>query len=343
VPRFVRAVAPVRICDLGGWTDTWFAGNGVVCNVAVSPGAEARVVARETGALPTRIVLDVEEFGDRYGIDPGGALPGKHPLLEAVIGTASLPDGRDLEISVRCGLPAGSAVGTSAAVLVALLGALDGLTPGRAPPSEIAASAHRIETETLGLQSGIQDQLAAAHGGINRIEIDAYPDARIEPIAVPEPARRALQARLVLVYLGQPHHSSAVHEQVIATLERDSDLEHLLERLRAAARRGAVSLAAGDLDAYGEALIDNTDAQSALHPDIVGPNAREVIDVARRHGASGWKVNGAGGAGGSVSVLGPADATARSELVRDLQPTDRSWQLLPTRLDEQGLTVETSP
>lgn len=342
MPRLVRAVAPVRICDLGGWTDTWFAGHGVVCSLAVSPGAEARAVTHEAGALRARVMLDVEQFGDRYGVD-GGALPGKHPLLEAAVAAASLPHDRDLEVTVRCGLPAGSAVGTSAAILVALLGALDGLTPGRASPSEIAASAHRIETETLGLQSGIQDQLAAAYGGINRIDIDAYPHARVEPVAVPEPARRALQARLVLVYLGQPHHSSTMHDQVIASLERDAALERLLEPLRAAACRGADALAAGNLDAYGEALVENTEAQAALHPELVGSDARQVIAIARRHGASGWKVNGAGGAGGSVSVLGPADAAARSDLVSDLQPSDRAWQLLPMRLDQQGLTVETSP
>jgi D-glycero-alpha-D-manno-heptose-7-phosphate kinase len=343
VPRLVRAVAPVRVCDLGGWTDTWFAGHGVVCNVAVAPGAEVLAVNHETGSLPARVVLDVEQFGDRYGIDPGGARPGKHPLLEAAVAVASLPREHDLEVTVRCGPPAGSAVGTSAAILVALLGALDGLTPGRASPSEIAASAHRVETEALDLQSGIQDQLAAAHGGINRIEMDAYPHARVEPVVVPEPARRALQARLLLVYLGQPHHSSTVHEQVIAMFERDPVLQRRLEPLRAAARRGAAALAAGDIEEYGSAMVENTEAQAALHPEVVGPHAHEVVEAARRHGASGWKVNGAGGAGGSVSVLGPAEADARAELVHNLQPSDRPWQLLPMRLDQDGLSVATSP
>jgi D-glycero-alpha-D-manno-heptose-7-phosphate kinase len=343
VPRQVRAVAPVRICDLGGWTDTWFAGHGVVCNIAVSPGAEVRAVTHETGSLPARVVLDVEQFGDRYGIDPDARLPGKHPMLEAAIAAASLPPDHDLEVAVRCALPAGSAVGTSAAILVALLGALDGLTPGRASPSDLANSAHRIETQELGLQSGVQDQLAAAHGGINRIEIDAYPHARVEPVALPEPVRRALQARLLLVYLGRPHDSSTVHEHVIEMLERDPELDRRLEPLRAAARRGADALAVGDLDAYGDAMVQNTEAQSALHPELVGSDARRVIEIARRHEASGWKVNGAGGMGGSVSVLGPVDAAGQADLVTELQRADRPWQLLPVRLERRGLCVETSP
>ena len=342
MPRLVRAVAPARMCDLGGWTDTWFAGHGIVCSVAISPGAEVRVVTHARGSLPARVVLDVEQFGDRYGIDPEGAPPGRHPLLEAGIATTELPAGCDIEIVVRCALPAGSAVGTSAAIVVAMLGALDALTPSRASPSELAAKAHRVETVELGLQSGVQDQLAAPHGGINRIDIEQFPRARVEPVAVPEPARRGLQERLLLVYLGRSHHSSTVHEQVIALLEREPDLERRLEPLRVAARRGATALADGDLDAYGAALVANTDAQAALHPDVVGPEAREVIAVARDFGASGWKVNGAGGAGGSVSVLASDDATARTTLVAQLQRADGPWSLLPFRLDQGGLRVETS-
>jgi D-glycero-alpha-D-manno-heptose-7-phosphate kinase len=330
------------MCDLGGWTDTWFAGHGVVCNVAISPGAEVSVVSHPSGSIPARVMLDVAQFGDRYGIDRDGASPGKHPLLEAAIAGAALPSDRDLEISVGCSLPAGSALGTSAAIVVALLGALDALTPGRASPSELAASGHRVETVALGLQSGVQDQLAAAHGGINRIDIESFPRARVEPIAMPEPAHRGLQQRLLLVYLGHPHRSSAVHEQVIALLEHGPDLEQRLEPLRVAARRGAAALEAGDLDAYGDALVANTEAQAALHPAVVGPGAGEVIAVARDCGASGWKVNGAGGAGGSVSVLASDDATARARLVAELQHADRPWALLPFRLDRSGLRVEAS-
>jgi D-glycero-alpha-D-manno-heptose-7-phosphate kinase len=328
------------MCDLGGWTDTWFAGHGVVCNVAISPGAEVRVTTHTRGSLPARVMLDVEQFGDRYGIDPDGASPGRHPLLEAGVAAAALPADCDIEIGVRCSLPAGSAVGTSAAIVVAMLGALDALTPGRASASELAASAHRVETVELGLQSGVQDQLAAAHGGINRIDIEQFPRARVEPVTVPEPARRALQERLLLVYLGRPHHSSTVHEQVIALLERDPDLDRLLEPLRAAARRGATALASGDLEAYGDALVANTEAQTALHPNVVGPDARAVIAVARDCRASGWKVNGAGGGGGSVSVLASDGAAAHATLVAELQRADRPWELLPFRLEEGGLRVE---
>ncbi len=83
------------------------------------------------------------------------------------------------------------------------------------------------------------------------------------------------------------------------------------------------------------AMIANTEAQVALHPDLVSPLARRVIEVARRHGSAGWKVNGAGGYGGTVTVLGPEDP---EELQRDLA-TLESLTLLPLQPSPEGVRV----
>jgi D-glycero-alpha-D-manno-heptose-7-phosphate kinase len=338
----VRASAPVRICDLGGWTDTWFARHGVVCHLAVKPGAEVHIVTRSRGGLPGRVILDVEQFGDRYGFDPQERTPAKHPLLETAIARSALPDDRDLEITVRCAQPAGSATGTSAAVVVALMGALDALTPGRMSPGAIAAAAHRIETEDLGLQSGVQDQLASAHGGINLVVIDSYPDAQVARVPVNDKTRGSLEERMMLVYMGRPHRSSAVHDEVIDSLEHSQDAERRLKPLRDAARSGAKALATGDLDAFGEAMIRNTVAQFELHPRLVGRDARDVITIAQEQDAAGWKVNGAGGSGGSVTILGPPDPSRRAQLAAALQRAEHGWRLLPVHLADEGLRVETS-
>ena len=115
--------------------------------------------------------------------------------------------------------PPGASTGTSAAVTVALLGALDCLTPGRMSRRGVAYLAHAVETEVLGRQSGIQDQLCAAYGGINYIEVDGYPHARVSRVRVSPAARWELERRLSLIYLGKAHSSSDVHEKVIRDLE----------------------------------------------------------------------------------------------------------------------------
>jgi D-glycero-alpha-D-manno-heptose-7-phosphate kinase len=333
----VTARAPVRVCDLGGWTDTWFAGHGVVCSVAVQPGVDVEI-GRGDGVAP--VTLSVPDFGDRYGFDPRSALPGRHPLLEAVVASMPPPTELAVAIEVRSGMPPGSGVGTSAAVVVALLGALDALTPGQVAAGDVARAAHRVETVHVGNQSGVQDQLAAAHGGINLIEVDRYPHTRVSAVAVPADARAALGRRLVHVYLGRPHRSSAVHEHVIAALGEDADAaERDLDPLRRAASEGASALEAGDLDAYGAALVANTRAQAALHPALVSADAWRVIALARAHGAAGWKVNGAGGGGGSVTLLGPSDTGRCARLAVAVEATGRDWQVIPITLAREGLSV----
>ena len=255
--RFLTAVAPVRVADLGGWTDTWFAGRGLVCSIAVWPGAEVRIAVEEAAGTGT-IVLDAVDFGDRYDLVEGR---GRHPLLEACIDEVGVPAGLDLTVSVHSEIPAGASTGTSAAVSVALVSALTALRGATVVPEELAAAAHRVEAVRLGRQSGIQDQRSAAFGGINRIEMRAYPhDVGVRAVEVPDEVRWELEHRLVLVLLGRTHVSSAVHDQVIAGLEGASpdDAARLLDPLREAAGAGAVALAAGDLEGYGAALVANT-------------------------------------------------------------------------------------
>jgi D-glycero-alpha-D-manno-heptose-7-phosphate kinase len=231
-------------------------------------------------------------------------------------------------------VPPGSGLGTSASVVVALIGALRLLAGETLDRSAIARAAHETETVGLGLQSGLGDQLAAAHGGANVITIDPYPVARIAPVTVAPGTWEALTRRLVTVYLGRPHHSSTVHETVIARL-RTTEAEVFLAPLRTAATAAARALAAGDIEAYGEAMTANTEAQAELHGPLVSAAAWRVAAIADRHHAAGWKVNGAGGDGGTVSVIGPDDPRP---LISDLRSAG-ALTVLPVVPARRGLRL----
>ena len=235
--RTVHATAPIRICDNGGWTDTWFAGHGQVFNIAVSPFVEVELTVYRVDDVHDRIVLEAGNYGERYVHDPG-APAARHPLLEATLDEIGVPDDLAVRVSVFSEAPPGGSTGSSASATVALLGALDALTPGRMTPYEVAALAHRIEVERLGMESGVQDQLCAAFGGINYIEVTSYPHASVSQLSLPPEAWRELDHRLVLVHLGRAHVSSELHDRVIVTLAsgRD-DAEECLEELRRAACR----------------------------------------------------------------------------------------------------------
>jgi D-glycero-alpha-D-manno-heptose-7-phosphate kinase len=325
----IEASAPVRICDIGGWTDTWFGGPGRVLNIAVTRGVVVSIRATEG---PDAVVLDAETFSDRYPIDPGAFRVARHPLLEAAIDAFPPPGGLSVEISVVSSVPAGCGTGTSAAVAVALLGGLAAVRSEQLSPRDVAYAAHRLEAEILRVQSGIQDQLCAAFGGINYIEIEPYPEATVYSL----PAWDDLSVRLTLVFLGRAHDSPAVHRRVI------EDLGHhgsgVFARLRDAAAAARHAVLVRDLDAFGQTMIANTEAQKSLHPELVGVDARRVIEIAAAQGAIGWKVNGAGGDGGSVTILS-ATREAKEALEHRVGSLDTRFRVLPIQISMVGLEV----
>jgi D-glycero-alpha-D-manno-heptose-7-phosphate kinase len=335
--RVINAVAPIRVCDLGGWTDTWFAERGAVLNIGVYPYAEVQVYVTPCAAGERQIVVHAENYDDRYKLDPDRITFDRHPLLEASIASMELPGTLSFEVNLYCSAPAGCSTGTSAAVSVALLGALDLLTPGRRTPHEIATVAHKVETEKLGLQSGIQDQLCSAYGGICFMEMFHYPHASVSPVHLPNSVWWELERSMVLVFLGTTHSSSEVHGRVIERLEKKDADKSELEPLRKAAHEGKNALLDADLDAFGQCMIANTDAQAALHPALVSDDARAVIGLAQKHGAVGWKVNGAGGEGGSLTILFGPEGERKRLFLQALPQLDPKFQVIPTYLSRLGL------
>jgi D-glycero-alpha-D-manno-heptose-7-phosphate kinase len=326
----IKASVPVRICDNGGWTDTWFGGPGRVLNIAVTPGVEVSI--RRT-AGPDAVLLDVETFGDRYRIVPGASRVARHPLVEAAIDASPPPVELAVEVTVRSVVPAGCGAGTSAAVAVALLGGLAAVRAEQLSLRDVAYAAHRLEVEVLGGESGIQDQLSAAFGGINYLEIDRYPDAVVSSL----PAWEDLDSRLTLIFLGRSRGSSDLHRRVIENLtSRGSEA---FSRLRDAAVAARDAVLAQDLQALGQSMIANTEAQASLHPELVGVDARNVIQVAAAHDAIGWKVNGAGGDGGSLTILS-ATPEARDALEQSVAGLNPPYQVLAVQISSVGLQIE---
>ncbi|MCJ7702937.1 MAG: hypothetical protein MUO62_15245 [Anaerolineales bacterium] len=343
-PHFIiNSVAPIRICDNGGWTDTWFAGHGKIFNIGVYPYAEVQIAVYDTAQVEDRIVINAENYGERYGIDPElhSSQYGwnRHPLLEAAIEYMKIPDNLAFEVTIYSEAPAGASTGTSAAVTVALIGGLDSMTPGRMAPHEVALAAQKVETELLGQQCGIQDQLCSAFGGLNYIEMVQYPYAAVSQIQIPNATWWELERRLVLIYLGNSHHSSQTHEMVINSMENAGPDNAHLQELRTSAPRSRDALYGGDFATLGQAMIDNNEAQRRLHPALISADADRIIAIAAEHGALGWKVNGAGGDGGSLTLLCGSRSDAKRAMIREIEAENPVYKNIPIYLSRYGLRV----
>lgn len=324
----VKAIAPARILDFGGWTDTWFAGHGRVLNFAVDLYAKVIVVPRERPGAS----IVAQDYGEAIEIaDSSHVLyDGKHDLLKAAL-TVTKVDGVD--ISVYSDVPPGCSTGSSAAVSVALIGALAVLADLHLTPHEVAALAHRLETEELGIQSGVQDQVASATGGIGYHVIDPYPTVASSPVRLSHELSLELESRLLLVYTGRSHLSGDVHKKVISDYETGSDRTlAAMETLRSTPIWAKGALIRGDFVELAEIMNANNDAQKRLHSEITTPEIEALEKIASESGAIGFKINGAGG-GGSVTIL------TASGNHRDVEGAIKraGFTVLPCHLDYRGL------
>jgi D-glycero-alpha-D-manno-heptose-7-phosphate kinase len=314
-----------------------------VFNIAINPCAEVSIGVFPASPERPPVVLDVVDYGDRYAPALSAGRWDRHPLLEAAIASVGLPRGLCVDVRIWSGVPAGAATGTSAAVTIALLGALWRLNGRAVDRRAIARAAHGIETHWLGQQSGIQDQICSALGGINDITITSYPDAEVRPLVASAGFLAALERRLSVVLLGRSHRSSDLHQRVIARLEGLGPECSDLEVIRQCAAEAVRAFEAEDLPALGLSMSANTDAQRRLHADLVCRDADTVIALARAHGAAGCKVNGAGGEGGSLTILGADAADARQAMQHAIaHALPGSSQFQPS-LNADGLRVVDEP
>jgi D-glycero-alpha-D-manno-heptose-7-phosphate kinase len=234
-------------------------------------------------------------------------------------------------------MPSGASTGTSGAISVAIIGGLDALTEGRLSVAEMARLAHEVETVKLRQQGGIQDQLASAYGGINYIEMHQYPYATVSPIEIPEYVWWELEHRLLLVYIGMPHNSSKVHQKVIEKLGADASENAWFHSLRRLAGEAKNALFAGDFPGLGRIMNENTAIQRCLHKDLVSELLEDVISICGDFGALGCKVNGAGGDGGTVTVLTDRDMAKKRLLIKTLN--EKGYQIIPISLARHGIRV----
>jgi D-glycero-alpha-D-manno-heptose-7-phosphate kinase len=337
----ISTKTPLRLNDIGGWTDTWFSGEGCVLNMAISPPVEVKMEVFENREDRTDCVcVHVLDYGESFRIDPQKPDYSIHPLIQAALHSIPAPGKPRLDIRIHSPFPPGSAIGTSASVCVALLGSLAALGGNFFSKKEIVSLAHGAETEKLGLQSGIQDQVCAAYGGICFIHMPEYPEFEVEKIELAPAIREELDKRLCLIYLGKAHSSTDLHKQVIVSLENKDVPFEQIRILRKLAVEAKGALVQGDIAVFGSLMKKNNEAQRKLNPRLIPPEADAVADIAQKWGAIGWKVNGAGGTGGSITVLASGEEAQKSAMLEEIKGLGRGIKDLPFRLSSQGLEVE---
>ena len=298
----VRGRAPLRISFAGGGTDLSpyvdeF--GGVVLNATIDRYAYATM-----RVLPERILrLTSRDLGTaaEYRLSESLVFDGTHDLLLACV-RRMVPQLHQLDIGLEFYLetdaPRSAGLGGSSALVVAMIGALRKWQHVRLNNYQMAHLAWEIERKDVLIPGGKQDQYAAVFGGFNLIEF--HPDEsvivnslRIEPELVNE-----LQYNMVLVHTGLERGPSRVIEaQVAGFTEQRSSMLAAMESMKALTYEAKNALLTGRLRRLGEILHEEWQAKKQTATSVTNARIDEMYDEARRLGAVGGKLSGAGGGG----------------------------------------------
>ena len=317
---------PFRLSFFGGGTDypAWYVPNGGL----VIGSTFARYCYISCRALPpffahkTRVVYSlIENVKDHGEI--------QHPAVRACLKYMNFENG--LEIHHDGDLPAHSGLGSSSSFTVGLLLALHGLRHQMVTKQTLAAEAIKVEQGILEEHVGIQDQILAAHGGLNVIEMGPGQEYRVSPLVLPADYRRALQDHVLLGFTGITRFSSNVAKEQIQTISsgqsRMGEMKSLSQEALTLFRNQ------GDFRRIGE-LIDNCWAlKRGNGKGVSNPQVDELYAAARRAGAYGGKLLGAGG-GGFVMFFAPPEMHAR---IRESLPQLKVW--VPFKFEHDGAQV----
>ncbi|WP_428249905.1 kinase [Ferrovibrio sp.] len=217
-----------------------------------------------------------------------------------------------LDISIISDVPASTGLGSSSAFTVGLLNLISALRKQPLTKFELAKRAIFVERELLRENVGVQDQLHAAYGGINRFDFEAG-RIRLSPVQMAGRCQERLIDSMVLIYTGIVRHASAtVAEQISSTVEKkiDTELGHLL-----ALTDTAVNLLESDsedhiVEEFGRLLHEGWLVKRQLSSRISNSNIDELYERARLHGACGGKLLGAGGGGFLLLIVPPERQSA---------------------------------
>jgi len=239
----------------------------------------------------------------------------KHPAVRAILNWAQIEDG--LEIHHDGDLPARSGLGSSSSFTVGLIHALQALKGKMASKEKLAADAIHIEQNVIGEHVGSQDQISAAYGGFNRIEFHRNGTFDVSPVTIPTHRRNILGKHFMLFFTGFSRISSEVAEFKIANLK---DRAEELRRMR-----GMVDQAIDILQdqriaikEFGDLLDQNWNYKRSLSKFVTTPKIDEIYSRAKRAGAIGGKLLGAGGGGFMLLFAEPEKQASIREQIKDL-------------------------
>ena len=330
--RYYRARAPLRISFCGGGTDVSpypEEHGGCVLSATINHHAYAALSPRRDTRL-TLASLDYDLIA-KYDHPKRLKFDGQLDLLKAAVRALKVKRGADLW--THSDAPPGSGLGASSTLMVALIGVLREWLKLDFSPYDVAETAFKIERVDLKLAGGRQDQYAASFGGFNFIEFEPTSTV-VTPLRLRRQTLEELEYRLLLCYMGQTRQSAKIIErQTRSYVEGNEKTVKALDALKVQAHEMKRALLLGQIDGFGELLHDAWEQKKRLDDGISNSHVDKLYQLARKEGAIGGKMPGAGG-GGYFLLLTRFDRRHRVAAALE----KHGGQVVPFQFESRGMT-----
>ena len=329
-PAVVEASAPTRVDLAGGTLDLWpiylFHPGAITVNVAIDRRASCRAETGNQGVqIESKDTLARTEGRDLAEVFAQGTL-----LLPAFI-LRALGIETGIRLTLHSRVPAGSGLGGSSALAVAIAAAAAAAVGRPLPSDELWPLVRDAEAQAIGVPTGVQDYLAAIHGGVIAVHLEPG-RLRVERLAT-DPTR--VEECLVVVDAGATRFSGVNNWDVFkAQVDASEPVRRHLAEIAAAARQLRGHLVEQRYAEVAGALAAEWAARQQLAPGVTTPEIDRIAEIAAAAGCAA-KVCGAGG-GGMVCVWAPLGR--RESVSRALR--EAGFGLPGFRLDLRGLDVE---
>lgn len=291
----IRSRSPVRISFAGGGTDVspyCEEKEGCVVSTTINKYAYGTLEYESCGKILIKTSDKELKFENLERMDYDGNLD----LIKAVLKHNKDKLNNGASVFLRSDVPQRSGLGSSASAFVALIGLFN--HKGKMTNYEIAEIAYKLEREELKVKGGRQDQYAAVFGGLNFIEFKGGDFVKVSELRIKKDHLLELEKNLILTYVSERNSSGdIISEQTKSYIEKKKETLEGLNTTKELTEKVRDALTTGDLERFGELLNEAWEAKKKFSSMITNSYIDKVYNLARKHGAIGGKISGAGGGG----------------------------------------------
>ena len=340
----VFAKAPLRMALAGGGTDLepyWSKYGGVVLNATIDQYAYCKIepcVCNHEKCWSFKSVdLGIEERHDFYSTP---FMQGEYvdSDLQLLVNTyqylTAKTDRHPVKITTYVEAPPGSGLGSSSALVVALIAAIAEYHKIPLGEYDIAEYAVENERNICDMPGGKQDQFAAAFGGFNFTEFLTDGRTIVNPLRLNYKTQNMMELSTVLYYVGKPRSNSRVIENTAKGLVDSEVVLNATHKIKDACIDYKRSLLTGDFKRISELMETYWKSKLETNPHVASPEILDAYEYALQNGATGAKISGAGGGGHMVLFT---EFERRHELITALK--EKEGRVVPFKFVKHGVDV----